>query len=68
MDVLPLCPPSMALVPLADRAVVFHYLRLSQSPMGPVLAWSGVARCGMAWCQAAHWADASVALDCLAVD
>lgn len=43
MDVLPLCPLSMAAVPLAGSAVVFHYPRLSQSPMSPGLEQHGAA-------------------------
>lgn len=53
---------------LADRAVVFHYPRLSQSPMSPGLERSGVAWCGVAQHQAVHQADASSMLDCLVTD
>lgn len=58
----------MVLVPLADRAVVFHYPRLSQFSMSPGLELSGVAWGAVAWRQAVHRADASSMLDCLAVD
>lgn len=58
----------MVLVPLAGRAAIFHYPRLSQFSMSPGLELSGVARGGVAWSQAVHQADASSTLDCLAVD
>lgn len=68
MDVLPLCPLSMAAVPLAGSAVVFHYPRLSQSPMSPGLEQFGEAWCSVAPRQAVRHAAASSAFDCLAAD
>lgn len=59
------CSPIVALVPLASRAAVFHYPRLSQFSLNPGLEWSGMAMgCR---CQAVHQAGAKPALDCFAV-
>lgn len=66
--VLPLCSLSMAPAPLAGSTVVFHYPRLSQSPMSPGLEQFCMAWCGMAWRQAVHRADASFTLDRLSVN
>lgn len=44
MGVLPLCLLSMAPVPLAGRAAVFHYPRLSQFSMSPGSERPGTAR------------------------
>ncbi|CAB1440446.1 unnamed protein product [Pleuronectes platessa] len=42
--------------------------KLSKSPMSPGLERSGVAWCGVGWRQAVRRTDASLALDCLALD